>query len=130
MLPPINGERQAWLLDVDSALCEILSPTFHEHKKVKYVSVVVSMYEERRRAQRYRLAVPVRLQNGSTGITRDISTSGIFFETEHGHTIGDTVQLSVQLGEASIQCEGRVVRLEQLEGKFGIAVDLTSYRFD
>ena len=88
------------------------------------------MHEDRRRSQRYRLAVPVRLQDGSTGIARDISTSGIFFETERGHSIGDTVNLSVQLGEASIQCEGRVVRLEQVEGKFGIAVDLTSYRFD
>jgi len=88
------------------------------------------MYEERRRAQRYRLAAPVGLQDGSTGMTRDISTEGIYFETERGHSIGDTVNLSVELGEASIQCEGRVVRLEQVEGKFGIAVDLTSYRFD
>ena len=86
--------------------------------------------QERRRAQRYRLAVPVRLQDGSTGITRNISTSGIFFETGRAHSIGDTFTLSVHLREASIQCEGRVVRLEQVEGKFGIAVDLTSYRFD
>ena len=63
-------------------------------------------------------------------MTRNISTSGVFFETERVHTIGDTVQLSVQLAEASIQCEGRVVRLEQLEGKFGIAVEMTSYRFE
>jgi hypothetical protein len=88
------------------------------------------MHEDRRRSQRYRLAAPVCLQNGSTGITRNISTSGIFLETERGHSIGDTVNLSVHLGEASIQCEGRVVRLEQVEDKFGIAVDLTSYRFD
>jgi hypothetical protein len=92
--------------------------------------VVSSMNEERRRAQRYRLAAPVALQNGSTGITRDISTEGIYFETERGHSIGDMVNLSVHLGEASIRCEGRVVRLEQVEDKFGIAVDLTSYRFD
>ena len=88
------------------------------------------MHEERRRAQRYQLAVPVRLQDGSTGITRDISTSGILFETERAHSIGDTVNLSVHLREATVQCEGRVVRLEQVDGKFGIAVDLTSYRFD
>jgi hypothetical protein len=88
------------------------------------------MHEERRRAQRYRLEAPVALQDGSTGMTRDISTEGIYFETERGHSIGDTVNLSVHLREASIQCEGRVVRLEQGEGKFGVAVDLTSYRFD
>ena len=93
-------------------------------------NVAFSMHEERRRAQRYRLAAPVALQDGSTGMTRDISTEGIYFETERAHSIGDTVNLSVHLGEASIQCEGRVVRLEQVEDKFGIAVDLTSYRFD
>ena len=93
-------------------------------------NVACSMHEERRRAERYRLEAPVALQDGSTGITRDISTEGIYFETERGYSIGETVNLSVRLGEASIQCEGRVVRLEQVEGKFGIAVDLTSYRFD
>jgi hypothetical protein len=94
------------------------------------MGIAFAAYEERRRAERYQLEVPIRLHDGSTGITRNMSTSGIFFETERGHCVGDKVNLSVDLGEASLQCEGRVVRLEQGEGKFGIAVALTSYRFD
>jgi hypothetical protein len=35
-------------------------------------------FEERRRGERYKLALPLQLKNGA-GMTRDISTSGIFF---------------------------------------------------
>ena len=38
------------------------------------------VFEERRRGERYKLAVPVQLNDG-IGTTCDISTSGIFFET-------------------------------------------------
>ena len=49
-------------------------------------------FEERRKGERFKLALPVQLKNGA-GITRDISTSGIFFETESAHSIGDTIRL-------------------------------------
>jgi hypothetical protein len=39
-------------------------------------------FEERRRGERFKLALPVQLNDG-IGTTYDISTSGIFFETEH-----------------------------------------------
>src|SRR5947209_19909002 len=40
--------------------------------------------EERRIGERYKLALSVQLKDG-TGITCDISTSGIFFETESAY---------------------------------------------
>jgi hypothetical protein len=43
-------------------------------------------FEERRRGQRFKLALPVQLNDG-TGTTRDISTSGIFFETVSGEVL-------------------------------------------
>jgi hypothetical protein len=49
-------------------------------------------FEERRKGERYKLAVAVQLNDG-TGITRDISASGIFFETESAYSIGDTIRL-------------------------------------
>jgi hypothetical protein len=42
-------------------------------------------FEERRKGERYKLALPVQL-NGGIG-TCDISTSGIFFETESAYSI-------------------------------------------
>jgi hypothetical protein len=85
-------------------------------------------FEERRRGQRFKLAVPVRLKNG-TGITCDISTSGIFFETESAHSVGDMIRLFLNFEEQTLQCEARVVRVEPRNGQFGVAVELTSYGF-
>ena len=58
-----------------------------------------------------------------------MSTSGVFFETEQAHTCGETSRFSVIFGESTVQCEGRVVRVERFKSKFGIAVELTSYIF-
>jgi Tfp pilus assembly protein PilZ len=78
--------------------------------------------------ERFRLALPLQLKNG-IGITRDISTSGIFFETERAYSIGETIRLSLHFEHESLQCEARVVRVEPRNGQFGVAVELTSYIF-
>ena len=70
----------------------------------------------------------VQLKNG-TGITRDISTSGIFFETESAHSIGDMIRLFLNFEHETLQCAARVVRVEPRDDQFGIAVELTSYVF-
>ena len=85
-------------------------------------------FEERRKGERYKLALPVQLKDG-TGITCDISTSGIFFETESAHSIGDTIRLFLNFEHETLQCEARVVRVEPRNGQFGVAVELKSYVF-
>jgi len=85
-------------------------------------------FEERRRGQRFKLALRVQLNDG-IGMTRDISTSGIFFETENAHSIGDTIRLFLNFEHETLQCEARVVRVEPRNGQFGVAVELTSYVF-
>jgi Tfp pilus assembly protein PilZ len=85
-------------------------------------------FEERRRGQRFKLALPVQLSNG-IGTTCDISTSGIFFETENAHSIGDTIRLFLNFEHETLQCEARVVRVEPRNGQFGVAVELKSYVF-
>ena len=78
--------------------------------------------------ERFKLALPLQLKNG-TGMTRDISTSGIFFETESAHSIGDTIRLFLNFEHETLQCEARVVRVEPRNGQFGVAVELKSYVF-
>ena len=85
-------------------------------------------FEERRRGERYKLALRVEL-NDRIGTTCDISTSGIFFETESAYAIGDMIRLFLNFEDETLQCEARVVRVEQLDGQFGVAVELTSYVF-
>jgi hypothetical protein len=77
-------------------------------------------FEDRRRGQRFKLALRVQLNDG-IGMTRDISTSGIFFETESAHSIGDTIRLFLNFEHETLQCEARVVRVEPRNGQFGVA---------
>ena len=67
--------------------------------------------------------------NDGIGMTRDISTSGIFFETENPYAIGDTIRLFLNFEHETLQCEARVVRVEPRNGQFGVAVELKSYVF-
>jgi hypothetical protein len=83
---------------------------------------------ERRRGERFRLSLPVHLKNG-TGMTRNISSSGIMFETETLYAVDDVIGLSVDFPDSSIQCDGRVVRVEKVEGQSAVAVEFASYVF-
>ena len=84
--------------------------------------------EERRKGERFKLALPVQLKNG-IGTMYDISTSGIFFETDRAYAIGETIKLSLHFEHETLECEARVVRAEPRNGQFGVAVELTSYGF-
>ena len=85
-------------------------------------------FEERRIGERYKLALPVQLSEG-IGTTCDISTAGIFFETESAYAIGDIIRLFLNFEHEILQCDTRVVRVELRNGQFGVAVELTSYVF-
>ena len=85
-------------------------------------------FEERRIGERYRLTLPMQLNEG-IGTTCDISTSGIFFETESAYAIGDMIRLFLNFENEILQCEARVVRVEPRNGQFGVAVELKSYVF-
>ncbi len=89
---------------------------------------------ERRRAARFRIAIPVELEGGG-GVTWDVSLAGIFFETEHPFAPGEQIRLVLLLERVSpgrpvrLQCEGRVVRVTSLGAKIGVAVAISGYKF-
>jgi len=84
---------------------------------------------ERRQAPRFGITVPVKLEHG-TGITRNISTSGVFFETDQAFSPGTPIQLTLLLEPSRLHCQGEIVRVEGLEGKMGVAVAFKSYQFE
>ena len=96
---------------------------------------------ERRQASRIRVELPaeVMLPDQSetrSGLTRDVSVSGMFYETEHALPLGAPIRVVLPLERGlpelplRVLCEGRVVRVESREGKAGVAVAFTSYRFE
>jgi PilZ domain len=90
---------------------------------------------DRRKAPRFQVALPVELPEG-TGITRDLSARGVFFETDRALALGEVIQFALILQyidpgrPVRLQCRGRVVRVEQRGHTMGVAVAITAYRLD
>jgi len=82
-----------------------------------------------RREKRIPAALPVRLANASKGFTRDISASGIFFETESEYMPGNSIDMTMDFmtptGKLQFKCQGVIVRVEQSGAKVGVAVKIS-----
>ena len=86
------------------------------------------MQSEKRRHERIHIALPVFLKD-ATGITRDVSASGVFFWTasacEPGELIGFEVELRRPVGKMKLKCRGDVIRTESRDASIGVAVKIT-----
>lgn len=99
----------------------VVSPKTHERLPVN------GELQNRRGDERVRASLAVDL-GGATGVTRDVSASGIFFETDASFAIGSPINLAVDLdtpgGQMRFKCLGNIVRLEHHDGKVGVAVKI------
>lgn len=81
------------------------------------------------------VTLPVELQNGN-GVTRDVSASGVFFETDVSFSARTGIIFSLLLehadpaGPIRLHCHGEVVRVERVHDKFGVAVAIDQHRFN
>lgn len=85
-----------------------------------------------RGADRFVTELPVDM-GGVQGVTRNISATGIYFETEVAHEPGSRVNFTVEVhirGEKlKLVCEGEVVRVGCYDGVLGMATKLLSSFF-
>lgn len=90
------------------------------------------MFEENRIDPRVRLALPLQLGTGKVVVTRDISTSGLYFETSDACEIGFELVFELHLTEARLKftAHGEVVRMERRHGGTGVAVRLVNPRLE
>lgn len=83
---------------------------------------------EKRRDERVATALPVDLGT-ATGITRDVSASGVFFETDATYAVGSEISFAVELdtpgGKMILRCKGEIVRIEPRDARVGVAVKIT-----
>lgn len=83
-------------------------------------------YPNKRGALRTKVEVPVILEEG-VGVTRDISTTGIYLKTPLSYAPGDRVKFTLELeyavpdGPMHFTCVGRVVRVEKIGEEYGVA---------
>lgn len=86
------------------------------------------MGSEKRKHKRIHIALPVFLKN-TTGVTRDVSASGMFFWTGGACVTGDFIGFDVELrrpvGKMKLICQGYVVRTEAGDSTTGVAVLIT-----
>jgi hypothetical protein len=84
------------------------------------------MFTEHRSEPRERIALPLQLENGCQGMTRDISASGLFFETDREQRVGSLIDFEIEfdwlsgLMKFKAQCE--IVRIEPRGDKTGGAL--------
>lgn len=90
-------------------------------------------YEITRSAKRVRVALPIHLEPGS-GVTRDISQSGVYFFTEQPLSPGMTFPFVLELDYASpgekvfLRCRGKVVRIEGVGKRKGVAASINEFK--
>jgi hypothetical protein len=93
-----------------------------------------SRSDERRSSQRVPVSVPVKMRHQGAehgGVTRDLSSSGIFLYSESEMKAGSKLELVIMLPSAMglgpggwTLCEASIVRVEKSDGK-GIGVAAT-----
>ena len=100
-----------------------------KHNTSTYTS---SHAKARRVADRVATELPIDL-NGTAGLTRNISATGIYFEAQVNQEPGSVIQffvdVEVQGEKFKMVCKGEVVRVEQKDGVMGVAVKLSNSFF-
>ena len=85
---------------------------------------------EKRLERRVPAALPVTVEDmaGAIAVTRDVSASGLFFETDAALAPGTDIHLTVELetpaGRRILKCHGSIVRTETLDNRLGCAVKI------
>lgn len=103
-----------------------------------------AIFDERRRAQRFRLSIPVVVQDHQpdgrvvTGTIRDLSTSGLYFVVNGLAGLDGTLEFMLQFppemtnGDGVlVRAHGRAIRIEKHSryqaGQFGVAVAIEGF---
>ena len=96
-------------------------------RKSRTTRPVKRKHAEHRRAPR--VAAPLPLPDGlrrGRGVMRDVSASGIFFETDSTYAVGNAIEVRLELdtpwGRVMVRSAGRIVRIEPHADRVGVAV--------
>jgi hypothetical protein len=93
--------------------------------------MTMAKVRDKRREERVAAVLPVRLNNAA-GVTRDMSVTGIFFETDAelapGSSIEFVVDIHIPAGKRTLTCLGNIVRTEARDNRLGVAVKILDSR--
>jgi len=82
--------------------------------------------------ERVNASIPVHLDGGAGGVTRNLSPAGIFFITDVDMKKGSSFHFTLEFdnpgGPLYLDCTGEIVRVDDSEGRIGIAAQITESR--
>lgn len=112
--------------DLESAgMCGLIREILHDQSPA---AAIVKDHQGERTEERISCGLAVDLGT-ATGITRDISASGVFFETDATYPLSSSIQFRVELDTPTcnrlVTCHGEIVRIEPRNKKVGVAVKIT-----
>ena len=83
--------------------------------------------ERKRKEDRVAVSLHVDLAN-TESVTRDVSASGVFIETNSTFTAGENLDFAIEFdspgGKLFLKCNGVIVRVEDRNGKLGVGVKI------
>ena len=87
---------------------------------------MTQIHSDRRLGKRFGVSLPVKTDRGS-GVTRDVSISGLYLVTNERLVTGDRLRLVVEVPDVDrsfvrLGLKGRVVRVEDVDGAVGAAI--------
>ena len=93
------------------------------------------MPQTHRTEERVSMKVPVSLPGGLTGMTRDISASGIYFETDNEPLGNSPLAFAVEFKNDSgvgmiLRCRGQVLRVEHQGNRVGVAARILESKLE
>ncbi|WP_223541634.1 PilZ domain-containing protein [Pseudomonas sp. BF-RE-26] len=90
------------------------------------------MKDAHRIEPREQVTLSLQLIGGGNGVTRDISASGLYFETDSEQQVGNLIDFEIELdtpgGPMKFKAQGQIVRVEQQDGRAGLGVKLLASR--
>lgn len=101
---------------------------------IKTHEMTMNIFSEQRNAERFAIAYEVQLEDGN-GVTRDLSSTGVYFTTSNYLEVGYVLQFYILLQKIGksinrLRCEGQVIRTDESSQEWGIAVHLLTFGFE
>jgi len=92
------------------------------------------MANEQRTEAREQVSLPLHIDGTVGAITRDISASGLFFETNGAQRVGGLIDVEIDFdtpgGPVKLKAQGLIVRIESHGDRIGVGVKLLSSRLE
>ena len=87
-----------------------------------------------REFERVNAVIPVHIEGGAEGETRNLSPQGLFFVTDKPFEAGNQLRFTIEFGSAAgtfhLDCVAEIVRIESQEGKIGVGARIIESRLE